>query len=100
MHVVTLGAERMQGVQQQPKWLAERDTDFEDLRAALEWGARLDLKPEQRGALQKLCFKIAGEHMIPPFRLREVSERARAAENQVAELQAKIAALTAEPLLP
>ena len=40
---------------EQPKWLADRDTDFEDLRAALEWGAKLELKPEQRGALRKLC---------------------------------------------
>jgi hypothetical protein len=72
---------------EQPKWLADRDADFEDLRAALEWGAKLDLKPDQRGALRKLCYAIAGEHQIPQYRYKEMAERARTAEARVAELE-------------
>jgi hypothetical protein len=72
--------------------------DFEDLKASLEWGAKLDLTPLQRATLKDLCLKIAGsEPSIPSWRLKEEVDarrdavaRAEAAEKRVEELEAKL----------
>jgi hypothetical protein len=57
------------------------DEAFEDLAAALEWGAQLDLTPEQRSKLAGACHKIAGtltapEAGVPSWRLRQAAEEA------------------------
>jgi hypothetical protein len=69
------------------------DDAFEDLKAALEFGATLDLTIEQRRSLTDLCAKIAGK-LIPAYRLAESQElkktavaRAEAAERRVIELE-------------
>jgi hypothetical protein len=74
------------------------DEAFEDLAAALEWGAQLDLTPEQRSKLAGACHKIAGtltapEAGVPSWRLRQEAERRRAAEEALKPLQERVAEL-------
>jgi hypothetical protein len=68
-------------------WKAKRNEDYEDLLAALKWGASLPLDDEQRAELGPICAKITGEMAIPPWRLREEADKRRAAEKRVAELE-------------
>ena len=67
--------------------------DYTDLKASLEWGAKLELTAEQRASLKTLCCKIAGispADGIPSWRLKEEAEAKRAALRRVAELEASL----------
>ena len=64
------------------------DEAFKDLRAALEWGAGLELNDIQRADLRPLCAKIT--HTVPLSELRREREKRQAAEKRVAELEAKM----------
>ena len=62
--------------------------DFDDLLAALKWGAALPLTKEQREQLAGLCCKIGG--CVPAWRLKEAGEAKRVAEKRVSELEAAL----------
>ena len=84
-----------------------RNEDYEDLAAALRWGAALPLsrcrtsmgrRPlsrEQRSSVKNLCATIGGIYVdgVPSWRLKETAEAKRAALQRVAELEAELAAL-------
>ena len=57
--------------------------DYTDLKAALEWGAKLELTREQRTSI------IPGDG-IPSWRLKEEAEAKRAALRRIAELEASL----------
>jgi hypothetical protein len=58
---------------------------YEDLRAALQWGADLDLRRDQRRSLESLCCRIGG--CVPSWRLKEAGEAKRKAEERANELE-------------
>jgi hypothetical protein len=69
------------------------DADYNDLKASLEWGAKLELTDEQRKSLVALCGKIVGEHWVPGWRLVEEANRRRAAEEPIKALEKRVEAL-------
>ena len=69
------------------------DEAYDDLKAALTWGATLDLSTDQRLSLPDLCSKIGtlteGQFTgpgVPSWRLKEEAEKRRRAEARVASL--------------
>ena len=66
------------------------DEAYDDLKAALTWGATLDLSTDQRLSLPDLCSKIGTlteGQFTGPWRLKKEAEKRRKAEARVAELE-------------
>jgi hypothetical protein len=72
--------------------------DFQDLLASLHWGASLPLSRDQQAVLRDLCCKIGGipPGGVPRSRLKETADRARKAEQRVAELETALKASRSE----
>jgi hypothetical protein len=67
------------------------DEAFEDLRATLEWGSKLELTDEQRAALSGFCCKIG--KCVPSARLKEEAEKKRAAHEPLKALEQRVSEL-------
>ena len=75
---------------------AQRNEDFSDLKASLEWGAGLELNAMERSDLRELCTTICGvnlERRVPLEELLEERRKRQVAERRIVELRLRLSDL-------